>query len=227
MSNKYVDVVYDPKVRPLTGYPSKLTGHLVERFGLERGARLLDMGCGRGEFAKGFADCGLDVYAVDMSDGASGYFEQLEVRCADLCKEPVPYDDASFDYVYSKSFLEHFYYPEDIVREVYRVLRPGGLVITMTPDWHSNYKGAFYEDYTHRTPFTRTSLRDIFLIHGFEDVRCVKFFQLPFVWKGRWLEAVPHVVRNLTFDGCKKHSKLIRFSKEIMLLCSARKPMES
>ena len=56
-----------------------------------------------------------------------------------------------FDVIYSKSVIEHFYYPEKILKEAYRVLKPGGIIITLTPDWEFIYK-SFYEDFTHRTP---------------------------------------------------------------------------
>ena len=61
-----------------------------------------------------------------------------------------------FDVIFSKSLVEHFYYPEKIYQEMHRVLKNGGIIITMTPDWEINYK-TFYEDYTHRTPFSKTN----------------------------------------------------------------------
>ena len=75
---------------------------------------------------------------------------EAEILQSDLRNEPLPYEDNSFDYVFSKSVLEHFYYPEELVQEIFRILKPGGLVITMVPDWVSVYK-TFYDDYTHHT----------------------------------------------------------------------------
>lgn len=65
----------------------------------------------------------------------------------DLQNINLPYNDSTFDCVFSKSFIEHFYYPEQIIQAIYRILKPGGTVITMTPDWDVIYK-MFYEDYT-------------------------------------------------------------------------------
>jgi hypothetical protein len=56
------------------------------------------------------------------------------------------------------------------------VLRPGGCVLTLCPDWYFNY-GIYFEDYTHRTPFMPSSLRDILLIHCFENVAVEHFRQ--------------------------------------------------
>ena len=219
----YVSVIYNEEDRPFTKYPDLLARYLVKRYELSKGKTLLDLGCGRGEFLRGFIRCGLSGYGVDQSSMAKALCPDAEILQSDLEKEPLPYADNTFDYIYSKSVLEHFYYPEKLVREIYRILIPGGLVITMTPDWESVYK-TFYHDYTHRTPFTLTSLRDIFIIHGFDRVNVEKFRQLPFLWTTPWLRPISVIISCMTPNALSAHSKLIRFSKEVMLLCSAFKP---
>ena len=100
-----------------------------------------------------------------------------------MTKSQLPFNENYFDVIYSKSFIEHFYYPEDVFKEVLRILKPGGKFINLTPDWETVYRG-FYEDYTHRTPFTETSLKDIYLINGFKSASVEKFKQLPILWNG-------------------------------------------
>jgi ubiquinone/menaquinone biosynthesis C-methylase UbiE len=75
-----------------------------------------------------------------------------------MANEKLPYEDNFFDVIYSKSVIEHFHYPDIIFNEAYRVLKPGGIIITLTPEWQYIYK-SFYEDFTHRTPFTSVSLK--------------------------------------------------------------------
>ena len=219
----YVAVIYNQEKRPFTKYPDLLTQYLVNRYSLSKGKRILDLGCGRGEFLRGFIQYGLKGYGADQSLTAKSVCPEGEILQADLENKILPYKDESFDVIFSKSFLEHFYYPEKLVREIYRILKPGGLVITMVPDWESVYK-IFYEDYTHRTPFTRTSLRDIFVICGFNDVKVEKFRQLPFLWTVPWLTPLSKIIALITPTSLSAHSKLIKFSKEIMLLSTAVKP---
>jgi len=219
----YVAIVYNERDRPYTDYPDLLARFLVNRYRLSSHHKLLDLGCGRGEFLRGFMRCGVQGYGADQSSAAAQLCSDAEIRIADFENATIPYDDGFFDVVYSKSVLEHFYYPERLVREIRRVLKPGGLAITMVPDWEHNYR-IYYEDYTHRTPFTLSSLRDIQLIHGFDQVRVERFRQLPFLWKRPWLTPLCGLLAMMTPSAARHRSKLIRFSKEVMLLASAIKP---
>ena len=117
------------------------------------------------------------------------------------------------------------------IEESFRALRPGGMFIGLTPDWHSQYK-YFWDDYTHVKPFTRKGLRDCLLIHGFEDSDCEYFYQLPFIWRFPQLLFIPKLI-SLLPDSLKwktleqrntKDRKIIRFSKEKMLLSHGTKP---
>jgi SAM-dependent methyltransferase len=223
-NDRYLEVVYNAEDRPFTRYPDLLARHLVDKFSLVSGQTVLDVGCGRGEFLRGFVRCGLLGSGVDQSSIAEAICPlPTQIQTADLESEPLPFLDDTFDVVFSKSVIEHFYYPEKLVLEMKRVLRPGGIVITMCPDWEANYR-IFFEDYTHRTPFTTTSLRDIQLIHGFEEVTSEKFVQLPSVWQHSYLMPISSAVRYMCPAALKRKSKFVRFSKEIMLLSSARKP---
>ena len=220
----YVEVVYNEKDRPLTDYPNSLAHYLFTRYGIQPGHKLLDIGCGRGEFLRGFINCGVQGFGVDRSRAAQKYCPQAELRTADLETSPLPFDDNTFDVVYSKSVIEHFYYPEKLVKEIYRVLKPGGLVITLCPDWEFNYR-IYFEDYTHRTPFMQSSLRDIQVIHGFENICVERFRQLPVLWgDGKVLMPLAELTRVLAPGFLRKYSKWVRFSKEIMLLSSSVKP---
>lgn len=221
----YVDVIYNESDRPLTDYPDRLARYLFDRYNVGQGAKLLELGCGRGEFLRGFIGCGVEGYGVDRSRSAERYCPEAELRIADLEKDGVPYPDRFFDITYSKSVIEHFHAPEILVQEMFRVLKPGGLAITLCPDWEVNYK-MYFEDYTHRTPFTQVSLRDIHLIQGFDAVRVERFRQLPILWgEGHRLLPLAELTRLVVPKVLKPKSKWVRFSKEIMLLASARKPM--
>jgi ubiquinone/menaquinone biosynthesis C-methylase UbiE len=213
---KYLETIYHDNSRPITDYPKKLINYLIRRFDLKKNSKILELGCGRGEFLNEFHLSGLNAYGVDISD-----FETV-----DIDKEKLPYKDNFFDIIYSKSVIEHFYYPDKIFEEAYRVLKPGGLIITLTPEWKYIYK-SFYEDFTHRVPFTKVSLKDIHEMNDFKNVRVESFKQLPVIFEKKYysifFDIFSFFTRILVPDHFRLKYKWIRFSKEIMLLSIAEK----
>ena len=181
MKKDYIDVVYNETDVPFTSYPKKLAKHLSKKYNIQKKNNLLELGCGRGEFLKGFSDIGINCYGIDISDYAKKICPSAHIAKINLVSEKLPFQENFFDFIYSKSFVEHFYHPEKIFEESYRVLKPGGKLITLTPDWETIYK-MFYEDYTHRTPFTINSLKHIHSINGFRKIKVERFRQLPIVW---------------------------------------------
>jgi SAM-dependent methyltransferase len=128
------------------------------------GARMLDIGCGSAWLAEHFED----YTGVDGSPEAVAAAAKRGRRVLlGTVMERLPFDDASFDGVVVKDLLEHVEDPVFVVREVLRVLRPGGRVFASSPDaqrW-------VWDDYTHRRPFTRKAFRLLFADQGLEVER--------------------------------------------------------
>lgn len=217
----YVDVTYNERARPKTDYPSRLVKYLFDRYEMRPGMTLLETGCGRGEFLRNFSGLGLKVSGADISPEAPRHSPGLEIAVCDVEKGQLPYPDASFDIVYSKSFIEHLREPGKYFAEALRVLRPGGKMLTLVPDWEANYK-TYFDDYTHRTPFSKPALEDIYKIHDFEEVDVFKFRQLPVVWKYPVLNYFCAAIS--PFIPVRTSSKFLRWSRELMLVGCGTKP---
>ena len=95
-AKNYLSVVYNEKSRPYSDYPKKLCDYLFQSFNLEPGMKMLEPGCGRGEFLNNFKDLGLNVFGVDISPEAANYEKSLDVRLCDVENEPLPFNDNSF-----------------------------------------------------------------------------------------------------------------------------------
>jgi SAM-dependent methyltransferase len=215
---RYLDVRYSEKERPYTDYPSKLTAHLSEEYlrGY-RGGRLLDLGCGRGEFLHGFAQQGFQAKGFDRSRSSEPRYTE-EVVVGDYEQGGLPFGDAEFSVLFNKSVFEHVRDISPLLRECHRVLAPGGRMVSLVPDWMAQWRH-FYDDWTHVRPFTLTGLRECIQSHGFEVREAVRFRQLPLLWEHPYLRPLSDAAALL--PSAFKRSKFVRFSKEWMLLVVA------
>ena len=221
--NNYVSVVYDETRTPRTDYPFKLATYLAGRYGLRKGDKFLEIGYGRGEFLDSFKQLGLDCFGVDLSNYSAANLKNIKVQKVDISKDKLPYEDNCLDVVYHKSLIEHLYSPDQLMKETYRVLKPGGRVIILTPDWVSQMK-VFYEDFTHSRPYDINSLRDLLKVYGFSKIETKLFYQLPALWYhpslkilSRFLQAIMSTptARRLTK---RSQIKFFRWSVELMVL---------
>lgn len=219
-STSYLSKVYSKTNKPYTTYPSKLARLLLDRYMPQGKCDLLDVGCGRGELSLQFSRKHR-VHAIDNSDFKHPQdYKYTHVNLIDGINLP----ENAFDIVFSKSVIEHFHNPLDLLNEMRRVIKPGGRIVCMTPDWESQYRN-FYNDCTHVSPFSQKSLRDALSICEFKNIEVQKLYQLPFTWNGSILKIIPKCINALVPYTLYAKTKLTRFSKEKMLIAVATKPL--
>jgi SAM-dependent methyltransferase len=112
--------------------PSATLFREIARSAAPVNGRVLDVGTGRKDFPLDPAP-GLELFGVDPDVGAITRHETLTFRAA-ARGERLPFRDASFDLICSAWVLEHLDAPRAFVREVARVLRPGGGFAFVTPN---------------------------------------------------------------------------------------------
>ena len=191
----------------------------VERGGIARGVRVLELGCGTGEFTRRVAPAGAHVVALELTgdllakaraklDGAARFVRGNA--------HVLPFADASFDVVYGCSILHHL----DVaiaLREVRRVLRTGGRLVFSEPNLVNPQALLMFSipalklhfgGSPDERAFTRLAIRRVLVDVGFQGVS-VEYFDflhpvIPGSWLGRLtplLEALERVPLVRVFGG--------------------------
>ncbi len=113
------------------------------------GKRVLDIGCGTGAITVSLhSDHGaVHVTGIDVEDpvcteakagvDAAGLSDHIEIR--KVTPGPFPFEDNSFDVVFSKDSIVHIPDKEALAKEVFRILRPGG--VFAASDWLISHDG--------------------------------------------------------------------------------------
>lgn len=181
------------KFEPLTEAAVRFVGTLHVKLlsrRLPQGSRILDIGCGRGVLLSALADYGHEVHGMDLSETAvHGADPRAEIRVAP-CLTHVAYPARHFDQVILWHVLEHLRNPREVLREVHRILKPGGQVIVAVPNFSSlqaRWAGPawFHLDLPrHLFHFPVAGLRQLLTRTKFEVVREQHFSlrQNPFGW---------------------------------------------
>ena len=230
----YLKTIYFRDEQGVDDHPQKLCDHLIKKlisphFGPDAySLSLLDVGSGKGNHLVGFARRNFVEKGVDSKQECIDALPDYDIRECNIEKRPLPFEDESFDVVFSKSVIEHVYNVDNLLNECYRVLKKNGLIILMTPDWNTQHE-MFWDDYTHVKAWTRKSLQNALKIKDFKLVECILFRQMPILWKHPWLKIICDIVALLPHsfkwkDSNEEHHRpFIRFSKEKMLLATGVK----
>ena len=153
---------------------------LIPRLKLEKVKRVLDLGCGIGRHVILMAGNGFETYGIDLSQaGIEQCRQQLATGKlnADLTLGEIralPYDDGFFDFVMAWNVIYHSRRKDmrDVIKEIHRVLRVGGLfyltLISKKSPWYGN--GNEVETDT----FENAEKEDGSHLHHFSDERDVK-----------------------------------------------------
>ena len=177
---KYLSKVYD-QINPFI-WNEEMRTEALELLDLENDMTVLDVGCGTGFATEGLLEHVDEIYALDQSE------HQLEKAYAKFGKrappvnfhrgdaERLPFATDTFDVVWSSGSIEYWPNPILALREFRRVLKPGGQVLVVGPNYPDNIIAQkladsimlFYDEYEADRMFKEA---------GFEDVK--HMFQGP------------------------------------------------
>jgi SAM-dependent methyltransferase len=154
--------------------------------------RILEVGCGYGYFLQCALDAGYDAYGIDLSPAAvKRAAERYRGRVfLGLLDEVPQIQEQTFDVIFASHLIEHITEPGAFLRTASRMLRPGGLIVMVTPNIKSllaRLSGSRWVSFKipeHVSYFDPTTITELLSRSGYA-VRAVdsayQYYALPFV----------------------------------------------
>lgn len=146
----------------------------IDQSSLAPKPKLLDVGCGVGAFLYHMREKGFEVEGLEPGAEERAFMEkELHITVhAGMLGDHV-FREGSYDVVTALAFIEHVNNPYETLRELWRLVRPGGYLLVTTPSYHnmSLHNGPEnYFKFVHTYYFSRISLSNLLRKVGFSIV---------------------------------------------------------
>lgn len=183
-SGTYVPGYFETRLAP-HAHRSKVWRHIcayLQRW-ISADAAVLELGAGWCDFSNNVRASRVVAMDIDATTerAAAEHVEAMVGDCTDLSR----FGDGEFDVVFASNLIEHLDRPTAarLLAEAARVLRPGGRLILMQPNFRLD-PGGYFDDYTHVSIYTDRSIHDYLMSQGW-DVEEVRARFLPLSMKSR------------------------------------------
>ena len=156
---------------------------------LPPGTRVLDIGAGVGQYRELFGHCDYKTHDFGQEPATVGKYTPLDYQ-SDITAIPVP--DAEFDALICTEVLEHVPYPIEALKEMARIVKPGGRVLLTAPlasylhqepyHFYGGYTPYWYRRFLPETGFDVESIvanQGFFSLFGQETQRFVLLLRSP------------------------------------------------
>ncbi len=176
MSKQYFEDVAEQWDEMRKGFFSEVVREKAYKVaGIRSGELAVDVGAGTGFLTEGLLKSGLKVIAVDQSEAMLDemkkkfeVFQAVEYRTGE--SENLPIEDKTVDYVFSNMYLHHVKSPLNAIKEMVRVLKPGGKLIITDLDEH-RFEFLRKEQHDHWMGFRREDIEKWFIEAGLSQVK--------------------------------------------------------
>ncbi len=139
--------------------------------------KILDMGCGTGFFLEEAKAKGWEVYGTELSESAIKICEAKGITMQKISLSGGIFNDGMFDVITSFEVVEHINNPFEMVKDMYKILRKGGLVYLTTPNFNAVERYILKSKYSiieypeHLIYFTAKTLNYLFTKNGLRRKR--------------------------------------------------------
>jgi len=151
---------------------------------IQKGKKLLDIGCGSGQFLYEMKQFGMDIYGVEPSDFDEKIAKEkkLNILKSDLIKANYPSN--FFDIITINHVLEHTNDPLKTIKEIYRILKKRGTLIIGVPNSNALAYSLFKKNWyqldvpRHLFNFSDKNLKELLQKEGFK-IKKIRYNSRP------------------------------------------------
>lgn len=197
---------------------------LLNQLKLKEGSSIFELGCAKGDFLevayrRGFKVTGMDINAYAIEEAKKKY-PHLNLSCSDLLATPIT--EHSFDAAVLIDVIEHVSNPTSVLEKVGKLLKPGGMLLLVTPDVGGKLRTVLRKHWPHYKEehlvyFSDKSIRMLLRNCAFEAAiirPAVKFLTL------RYLQRQFETYRDSILSGFARN--LLKLTKQLPIY---RKPL--
>lgn len=154
---------FNPGIGKVFYFIRKALYQKVKQYAPELHGRLLDFGCGSKPYKALFTNTTESIGLDYQGEGHSHENENIDVY---YDGKTIPFENESFNSIFSSEVFEHLFNIEEILPELNRVLKPKGRILITCPFvWNEHEVPVDFARYT------RFALKSLFEKHGFEILR--------------------------------------------------------
>lgn len=160
---------------------------------------VLDYGCGAGQIIKRLRNYDIDAFGCDVFYEGGDYSQSVDPTLFDTAiikkmeDNIIPFDNDSFDFVINNQVLEHVANLQNVVSEINRVLKPGGVVLSLFPDksvWREGHCGIPFLHWFPKKSYLRVYYAAAWRSFGFgyhkENKSVMNWSQYWCDWLDKW-----------------------------------------
>jgi 2-polyprenyl-3-methyl-5-hydroxy-6-metoxy-1,4-benzoquinol methylase len=197
-SEMYYQNYYDGNNSEQPSFVAKRLLEIVAEFlPYKKTNQMLDLGCGAGGFMHAARASGWNVKGIDVSEPTVQHLREqgFEVFHGELSQ--LPTESEQFDVITAAELVEHLTDPAALLREAYRLLRPGGVIWLTTPNGRGLSQRLLRIDWSvicppeHMQLFSIVGLQSLLRATGFREMRTKSSGTNPFEILHKWQPQKP------------------------------------
>jgi 2-polyprenyl-3-methyl-5-hydroxy-6-metoxy-1,4-benzoquinol methylase len=159
----------------MKGFRMSQFNRFIQDFSL-KGKKIIEIGCGRGEYLSIMQQCGGDVYGLEDSEESAAHCVRSGLNASKGFIESSAYksDHAPFDAFFMLSFLEHLPDPNSTLRGIRNNLASDAVGLVEAPNFDMMVRNSLFSEFMadHLLYFTGDTLRTTLALNGFEVIEC-------------------------------------------------------